>query len=517
MSVKGKLSIFIFCLFFSFSPGKAQIVKFEDLSFNSYFEQIAFYQLKEGNPDYLKLLLAVDKEITKSKYELYKREIDLELQKIRTKKFEKAKPEKQVEILYNQLNRDIFFRYTENVNLSRTFSDGSFNCLTASAYYGIIFDSLGIDYNFRDSKNHVHPVAYPNDLQIMVETTDPVKGVKYFDDRLKKQFVEYLLESKLISRDDYYMKGPDEIFNQYYFPESSIGILDLAGLQYMNDALFLFYDGDFTASLNQIKKACYLYPSERILTIFLFILDNYFSRVQMNSLEAIKPMILLSRIPAEKVDLKLIDNIYGSLTKTILFDYSMEAMYDSIYNYLDKQFNDGHVKQIVTFNYYYYKGKYFIAGFKFKDALEMFEKAFVFNTQNVELQALFISTLAMSFSNSSNAEINDRLEYYSEYIPELNENGMFLSFRMSSFLILAEEKFDFGNASEAIEFIKKFEEMYKENPNVSFDYDQVGRAYSAAAVYFFKRYKRDTAKEYLERGLEIAPDNLELKYRLRSI
>jgi tetratricopeptide (TPR) repeat protein len=516
MRFKSKI-LFFLCLLFSQNNLVSQKIDFADLTFNSYFEEQAFYELEDQKPDYFKILLAVDKEITKNKYELYKREINIELDKIRTRKFEKARPEKKVELVFNQLNQDIFFKYTENVNLTRVFSDGSFNCLTASAYYGIIFDSLGIEFNIMESKNHVHPVAYPSNLQIIVETTDPVLGVKYFDERLKKQFVEYLLESKLITRDDYYTKNSDELFNQYYFPDSGISMRELAGLQYMNDALFLFHMGDFPASLEQIKKACYLYPSRKIETILRFLLDKYFRNTQMSSLEDIKPMIIMSRIPAENIDLAVVENIYGSMTQFILFDYSEEALYDSIFNYLNKYSNDGAVKQIITFNYYYYKGKYLNAGFKFKEALTMFEKAFVFNTRNVELQSLFISTLAMSFRNSSNEEANERLEYYSSYIPELNDNGMFLSFRMSSCLYLAEEKFDFGLAEEALAYIQKFEDLYNMNPDVSIDYDQVGRAYSAAAVYFFKKYQRDKAKEFLQRGLAIAPDNLELKYRLRSI
>lgn len=517
MSVKGGIRIlFIFIFIFSCRWINAQEIAYDDLTFNSYFEEIAFYHLKEEKPDFFKLLLSVDKEITESKYELFKREIDIELAKIRTKKFDKAKPDKKIEFIYHQLNKDIFFKYNENVNLTQVFSEGSFNCLTASAYYGIILDSLGIKYHIRESMNHVHPVAFIADLHIKVETTDQIQGVKYFDDRLKRQFVEYLLEKKQISRDEYYSETLDVIFNRYYFPESSIGIQELAGLQYMNDALFLFFNGSFSASLEQIKKACYLYPSDRIKTILRFVLDNYFINTEVNSFEVIKPMTLFSRIPEEKVDPKVIENIFGRLTRLILFDNSEETMYDSIYRYLDRHLSDGSVKQMIAFSYYYYKGKFYSIGFKFKDALNMFEKAFVFNTRNIELQSLFISTLAMSFRNSSNIEVNERLEYYASYIPELNENGMFLSFRMSSYLLLAEEKFDFGDSKEALGNIEKFEKLFAENPDVSFDYDQVGRAYSAAAVYFFKRYKHITAKEFLERGLKIAPGNLELKYRLRS-
>ena len=35
----------------------------------------------------------------------------------------------------------------------------------------------------------------PKDLRINIETTDPFAGVKYFDEKLKVRFVNYLLDT----------------------------------------------------------------------------------------------------------------------------------------------------------------------------------------------------------------------------------------------------------------------------------------------------------------------------------
>jgi hypothetical protein len=82
---------------------------------------------------------------------------------------------------------------------------------------------------------------------------------------------------------------------------------------------------------------------------------------------------------------------------------------------------------------------------------------------------------------------------------------------------MGEEYFDFENPAQGELMIKKFENLNKLYPEISISYDKTGDAYSAAAVYYFKRDNIKSAKSYLLRGLEVSPDNYQLLYRLRSI
>ena len=218
--------------------------------------------------------MAVDPSVNTTKYDITRREIGFELQRLNDRKFIKAKPEKKISLLFENVNRDVLKRYEENVLFPRIFNDGVFNCLTATAYYGILLDSLGIPFEIRETYNHVHPVAFPENLGITIETTDPVAGVRYFDQKLKVNFVNYLLETKRVTRQEYDTSGVDKIFNQYYLPEKSVGLEELTGLQYLNDALQRCVSEDFLTAFEQIKKAYYLYPSSKMLAVFQFILNT---------------------------------------------------------------------------------------------------------------------------------------------------------------------------------------------------------------------------------------------------
>ena len=86
-----------------------------------------------------------------------------------------------------------------------------------------------------------------------------------------------------------------------------------------------------------------------------------------------------------------------------------------------------------------------------------------------------------------------------------------------AYLSYVEELFDFNQPEKALDYMGRFEEIYDNNQEMELNYKLVGDAYSAAAVYFFKRYNKQKAKEFLEKGLRIAPDNFELRYRLNSL
>ena len=494
------------------------LVRFSELTYNSYFEQLSFLGYNNGEKDYLKLFLAIDPLANTDRYNLIRREIELELQALRTKKFNKAKPEKKISLLYESVNKNILMKYQENVSFPEIFTRGIFNCLTASAYYGLLLDSLDIPYVFKETYNHVHPLAYPRAGRINIETTDPVSGIQYFDEKLKVRFVNYLLETKRISREDYEKTTVNDLFNSYYLPGKSIGLEELTGLQYMNDALHLFTQDQYVNAFEQIKKAYFIYPSSKMLAVFQFILNSTLYESDFNQLNEAGYIVFLSRlVKQDAIDAETVAKTFVFLSNEVLINRSDKALYDSIYHFLITNIKDEEVKNDIVFQYALFRGKSYLFDNKLKDALELFEKAYEINSGNLEIQTLFVSTLVNTFQNSSNGEIINRLESYMKKFPGLEKNGMFLSLEMMAYLAYVEELFDFQQPEKALGYLSKFEIIYEDNKDLDLNYKLVGDAYSAAAVYFFRKYNNAKAREYLEKGLEIAPDNFELRYRLNSL
>lgn len=509
----------IICLFTagSYSQHDPIIVSYEDLQFNSYFEELAFYNFQEGNNDMLRLFTAIDPDVSEKIFSEFKADLSRELERIRTRKFSRVKAEKKISLLYTYVNTQVLTRYQEKILFPHLFVNGTFNCLTASAYYGFLMDSLGIPYDFVETFNHVHPVAYPEGEQIKIETTDRISGIRYYDEELKKQFVEYLLQAGKISRDVYYANSIEDLFNEYFLPQTKVGLQELAGLHYMNDALYMFDVDDFTLAFEQIKKAYFIYPSERILTIFQFILANALANTEYTNLDYARLLVYVSRLPVDRINPEEIGTSFALLTERVLFNSSLTQYYDQFFEYLDQHMAEGEVKDIISYYYYFLRGKSMIAQYMFRNGLEYFIKAYEYNPNNIELQSLLISTLAASFENIPGEELVDRLEYYSEELPLIADNGMFVSMKMMAYLAVTEKYFDFGEEEKGLINMRKFESLYNKYPGVEINHEFIGDAYSSAAVFYFKKNQLNKAKSYLQRGLEISPDNYELLYRLRSI
>ena len=286
----------------------------------------------------------------------------------------------------------------------------------------------------------------------------------------------------------------------------------------MNDALQQFVSDDYLNAFEQIKKAYYLYPSSKMLAVFQFILNSTLYDSDFSQISDARFIIYLSRLIREDVvNVEMVANTFIYMSNIVLINRSDKTLYDSIYNYLMNTLGQVDVKKKIEFQYSVFRGKSYLSEYKLKEALELFQRAYELNQENLEVQTLFVSTLAYTFQNSSNEEMIRRMEDYGHKFSGLTKNGMFLSLEMMAYLAYVEESFDFGKPQRALEYLDKFENIYRDNQDLDLNYQLVGNAYSAAAVYFFKKYNKSKAKQYLERGLEIAPDNFELRYRLNSL
>lgn len=503
--------------FYAAAQEENRFVYFPELQFYSPFEQDAFERLENGEEDLLRLFASIDPDVNDNIYQHFLADFSSHLNKLDQKSFRRARDEKKVELIYEFVNEKVLGRYQEKILFPHLFVNGTFNCLTASAYYGFLMDSLGIEYDFRETYQHVHPVAFPENLQIKIETTDPVAGIEYYDTRLKRQFVNYLIETSIISEEDLNASSVEELFNRYFLPPASIGMKELAGLHYMNDALFKLNIGDHQLAFEQIKKSYYIYPSDRMSTLFQFILGMAIESSGLTEMEQAVYLVYLSRLPEDRLNMEAFTQGMGNRIEQLIFWEDRKEFVDSLYQYYSHSMHEGKVKTIFEFEYYVRRGKSMIASEQLDDGLRLLQEAYDIQPANPEVQNLLLSTLLEFSDFTTSIELMEKIETYSLRFPELNTNGIFINVKMTACLLRVEELFGLENAEEAGEYLSRFESLYETNIGLTPDKRLVGEAYSAAAVYYFKKYREDLAIHYLERGLEISPDNFELEYRLRSI
>lgn len=171
-----------------------------------------------------------------------------------------------------QLLSDIFFkthqyllrRYEQHASFSNLLSVGIYDCVTGSATFGILLDRYGISYEVIETDYHVFLKGKFAGQEFIMESTFSENGLIVGKDLVLEFEKEFKMKGGERKYDFNIGLGKNEALsgdNQTY---ESIGLKELAGLQYYNDAILRFNHKNYGAAYAQLIKASFLYPSERI-------------------------------------------------------------------------------------------------------------------------------------------------------------------------------------------------------------------------------------------------------------
>lgn len=270
------------------------MVRLGDLQFRNETERAALtrFDANRSDPDYIDLFLAsfensgepnsirIHQRIS-SYVEAVKKEID-------------GKPEpKKVKYIYEDVHRVFFRSYKLQNSFTDIFDKGEYNCVSASALYAIIFKMLEIPFQVMESPQHVYLVTYPQTHKILIETTSPGKGYFEFTSGFIEKYVKSLCESKVIPKSELEASGAAAVFNKYYFSKSGVSMLQLAGFQYSNFAVYAMQDNRSDKALPEMKRSYFLSPSERNRSILKMALIQFIDDNKYETQEQVEAFGLL--------------------------------------------------------------------------------------------------------------------------------------------------------------------------------------------------------------------------------
>nr|WKN40207.1 hypothetical protein K4G66_16055 [Tunicatimonas sp. TK19036] len=501
-----------------YSQGK--LVEKEEVVFHSKFEEQAFKTLNEDNTEsYFALLLAIDQAATQdfyqSKYALY---LNI-LQSIQGGKFDKKSSEKKIKQLYKTLHQSFLRKYALKNTFSSIFRQGQYNCVSATALYAMALKELGIDYAIRETPTHVYLVAYPKAERILVESTDPAGGYYAFDDRFKSEFVTQMRKRKLISDQEFNTKGVNLLFDEYYFTDEDITLKELVGLQYYNDALYSMEDERQTYAQQQLEKAYLLYPSERIAYLLQGVTALNLGEIDLNSAQYGEYFVRMSRFRDYDITEEDLAQEFTRFTYEQLTQAYNVTHYDSMFRYITHHLTDSSLVGQISEIYYKEKGRIEYNKGNYSSALNLLKEACRLNPENVDNQSILVSAIAQKLNAlSDNGKRIKLIEQYTNQFSFLENNNLVQGQLMQLYLIQFAQAYEQGNETEAKQARLQFEErMQQRTDDIPVNADLIGRAYSLAAVYYFKKGNERETKRLISKGLEYAPGNYELLQRKRML
>lgn len=513
--------LFFFVLSFNylFCQETDSLVFFDEIIFSSESEKAAFLNFLNNKKISNLILIALNDSSPEQNLEKIENQYQLLLNKFNKINILNYPEKKQIKLIYNTIHDELLKKYEIKAFYTDIFENGNFNCVSASILYAQILNYFNIPYTIKVSPTHVYLIAYPDKKPILIETTNPTVGYYTFNQSFKAKYIEYLKNSKTISEEEFYSKQTDDLFNEYYFKEKDIEFTNLIGIQYYNDAIFKMEKQQFFEAFNQLEKAYILYPAEEMGYILMINGSAAFEKLEYTDINKAKLLYKLARYEKYGINKNDVIGEFAKITQNVLNYEGNLKLYDSIYHVLSQKLLNKDISSEISFIYYYEKTRFLASQSEYIEMLPFVEKAYDLKPNNAQVQTLLVYAISNQLANLSDIEaVLNYINYYSAKFKNLDENDQFLQIKLEVYLEMARNMFDQRNISMATDYILKFEDSYRSNINFDalFEYKIVS-AYSAGAIYYYRKGNYPKAKEILTKGLIYAPNNYELKSRLDAL
>ena len=483
-----------------------------NLQFNSAFEAASIEAfLSDSNSSYVDLFSCVNFEISDT--ESFENEINDLVANIDVSQYSVKKRSKLIKDVYEQVHKKFLKKYAEVNYFSDIFQYGNYNCVSATALYGIIFEKLDIPYVIKEAPTHVYLVAYPNEEQIIVETTSPTFGYIEMKADFKKEYVNYLAENKIISASELRNSSVDALFNEYYFDELEIKLEELIGLQYYNDAIVKLADKKFEEAYHQLLKAQSFYKSEKIDFLML---NTTYLWLQSNDLNAEQKFNIVCESKQLALENDGILGAFNDVLNEVMVEQGNTNKMDSLYTVYHRHFADNpDLQKMMNFNYAIERGRIAYNEGKTKEAMTFLENAVALSPDHADAKSLFAHNLIRLYGKERySRDMIDSLENELIQFPFLEDNQLFGAFLNATYLVAVYDYFDKDQASKGLEMLAKFEQNYNEEYKENLNLELLGESYIEASKYYFRKGNMPKVREMLERALEFDPKNEEAQDRL---
>jgi len=489
----------------------------DEIKYSGAYEKAQFNRFfSNGEEDFLSLFLATSADMDEMLAQQYQLDFYTFLSDLKIKTPIALKPKQRIKTIYKITHDHYFSKYELQTSFPEIFKNGNFNCVSASALYGIILQKSNIPFDVRETPVHVYLVSYPGSEEIKIESTDPAAGYLSFDQRMKKQYIDYMRKNKFISENEYIGTNTNELFDKYYFADEQISLKELLGIQYLNKAAYLFQDQKIKEGYHELEKAYLFYPCKKIEFLMMIALADIVGKETYNELNDADYLVKLTRFNTESITPSMVRDEFAKITIAHLINRSDVDYYEKIYQYLESHIKQKEFLDEIAFVYHFERGRYLLNRSRTRDALPFFEVAYRINPDNADAQVAFVQTLASSMRVMDTRTATSLVEKYASQYESLKTNMVFNNLLIMLYLGTAMDYFDRGELTPGDEYLLKFEALHSLFPGGDLTYDLVGRAYSSAGMHYFRKGNLKKAKEYIQRGLVISPGNTALLYCLTS-
>ncbi|MDQ4140118.1 MAG: hypothetical protein M3142_06300 [Bacteroidota bacterium] len=504
------LLLFLLLSFNTFAQKDTLNIK--SLTFNSDFEEKHFKNTIEKKQfDKVAMLLAInpaatDKDVAFVNQALQRIYTNLDAAKITSKPLPK-----QVKAIFQSVHNSYLKKYELIASFDQIMNNGVYNCVSASALYGLVLDHYNIPYEIKQLPTHVYLVADPKGSKITVESTDPNGGYFAPDAKFKKNYVEYLQKSKMVSAEEVRTKSIDELFNKNFQADKAIYFKQLVALQYFNEGIKQYDEQSFSKSTAALQKAYRLYPSPETRFLLTNSLANQMQGINYNNLEEVALLTSFYAMQPGDMYRDEFTNDFKRLTQKFLLDKNDTVFYRKIYKEFLNSARDTVSAHEIAYVFNFHNGRLNALNHRYDVSLEYLKQAYLHNPVSGELTGFIRAVLQDELSqNTASLNFVKSLDQYGKYFPFLKNEEMFQRAYLIAYSRAIIDYFNANMHEEAKKYLSIFEAKYKIN-KAGYEPQYVGNLYLAACGSYMRAKNLNLTKQYAKKGLAYDPMNIQLR------
>jgi len=472
--------------------------------------------LTNPEEDAIGLFSVIDNEVGSTELNAFRQQWNKVLDEIVDDKFNRKSPEKKVKEIYKRLHENLLVKYELHNKYPEIYKNGFYNCVSATAMYAMALEACDIPYQIKEAPTHVYLVAYPDQENILIESTDPQNGYITFDPVFKRKYVENLSAAKLISQQELRGSNTEDLFRTHYFGNENIDLNALAGIQYANNALLLLEEGDIELSFYQLEKAFLLYPSDRYRLLLVGLAVDILHQTAPDDLLTAYYYAKIARYSENEVTIDEMAGEFMRISQAYLTESYQPDELETWMAFQEEHLTWPELLERIRYLHEFESGRMAYNRGNFNDAVRHFGEALRYEPENIDIQNNMIAGIEQQLVRiSSVKQAIDTLRVYGEKYDQLISNVNFRTMLVSRYLFQFAISYDLNRPEEAESYRQHFEKAM--TPDLLVDREAIGRAYSLAAIYYFKKGYSSRARQLIDKGLSYAPDNYELLVRKNSL
>jgi hypothetical protein len=524
-SVPTTVLILLFTLSFSLSYSQQASVNnavFKLDVFKTEKEKKLFAEIdKKEDFDFLSLYLATDPSLSK---EVSREEIQTRITDFINASAVAGKQElksKELKKIYKDIHNAFLSKYSDNPTFSQLFVNGDYNCATATALYALMLEKLSIDYNIRETPQHVYIIAAPQTHNIIFETTAPGARFYQFTDKGKAEYVEYLYNNKMISKEEWANGDKNEIFNKHFYTDELIDKRKLAGLLYYNLGVEATNKEDYKEAYKNFEKAYFLYPDKKIkYFVSVTLASVLFEKTIMENENSFHYFLRFTEVNDNEIAKSILKEYMEGVTKKLLFQFPDYPKYKNLYQSVSVAITDSSLARDIRYNHYYNTAHYYSIKNKLDTSLQYLDSVYALNEKDLLVQELIAETIAETFKTiSDESKALDSLKKVFQRYPFIDKKssklGDYYGWCLSRVTGIQFQK---NKKKEGMQFLSEIKEIIETNPELSKKMEIYFTAAFVEVYYYYVRNKEyKEAKSFLLSVMKYYPEQEELKLRMKRI